>query len=64
MEANAITHGFEVKDSVTKTLRYLCVGQNAGPAKIAKAEKQKVQILSATDFIRLCGTGEVDDHGA
>src|ERR1700742_4520158 len=34
----AVDAGFLVVGSVTKGLSLLCVGQNAGPAKLAKAE--------------------------
>ena len=54
LETKAAGSNLTVKPSVTKTLRYLCTGSDAGPAKIVKARGQGVTILSATDFHKLC----------
>lgn len=58
MQASAVL-GLEVKPSVTKTLRYLCIGPDAGPSKVDKARAQGVTVLNAHDFNRLCETGEL-----
>ena len=59
LEAEAIRLEMEVKSSVTKTLRYLCTGPDAGPSKVTKAKEQGVMILSPEQFHALCETGEV-----
>jgi NAD-dependent DNA ligase len=51
----------DVKSSVTKGLRYLCTGPNAGPAKITKAQEQGATILSAEQFQNFCATGEIPE---
>lgn len=48
---SAIQAGFTVKDSVTKSLRVLVTGSNAGPSKLAKAEAQNCIITDATGFL-------------
>jgi NAD-dependent DNA ligase len=48
---SAIQAGFIVKDSVTKNLRVLVAGSNAGPSKLAKAEAQDCIITDATEFL-------------
>jgi DNA ligase (NAD+) len=42
--------GLHVKDSVTKNLLILVIGENAGPSKIAKAEKQRCIITDRDGF--------------
>jgi NAD-dependent DNA ligase len=49
----------EIKSSVTRGLLYLCIGPDAGPAKVAKAQEQGVTVLSREQFSALCETGEV-----
>ena len=53
LESLAIEKGFEPKGSVTSRLVYLIIGDTAGESKIAKAEKQGVQILRREDFEKL-----------
>ena len=53
LESLAIEKGFEPKGSVTSRLVYLIIGDTAGESKIAKAEKQGVQILRREDFEQL-----------
>jgi NAD-dependent DNA ligase len=48
---SAIQAGFTVKDSVTKSLRVLVAGSNAGPSKLATAEAQNCIITDATGFL-------------
>ena len=45
--------------SVTKNLAFLCAGENAGPAKLEKAQEQGNHILSKEQFLHLLETGEV-----
>ena len=46
----AAANGLDVKESVTTTLGYLCAGSNAGPAKLEKARRLNVAVLSVEDF--------------
>ena len=39
-----------VAKSVTKGLMFLCCGENAGPSKMAKAEKQGVKLIDKDEF--------------
>ncbi|MFS7242290.1 BRCT domain-containing protein [Serratia proteamaculans] len=43
--------GFQVKSDVTKDLRYLCCGANAGPSKINKAKLNGALLLSEGEFL-------------
>ena len=49
----------EVVSSVTKSLAFLCAGENAGPAKLAKAREQGVTVLTREQFTHLIETGEM-----
>lgn len=49
----------EVVSSVTKGLAFLCVGENAGPAKLQKAKEQNNHIMSKEQFLHLLDTGEI-----
>jgi len=51
--------GFDVADSVSASLSYLCAGENAGPAKLAKAKAAGCMILTETAFQALLETGEL-----
>lgn len=53
------TNGLRVVTSVTKGLRYLCVGDNPGDAKLQKANSQNVQLLDRIEFAQLIETGEL-----
>lgn len=48
-----------VAKTITQNLSFLCVGDNAGPSKLEKAEKQNVQIISKDEFLELLQTGEL-----
>lgn len=48
---SAIQAGFTVRDSVTKSLRVLVAGSNAGPSELAKAEAQECIVTDATGFL-------------
>ncbi len=52
-------HKLAVATSVTKDLAFLCIGENAGPAKLAKATTQGVTLLTRVQFVHLLATGEV-----
>ena len=58
--ASAILN-LEVKSSVTKGLRYLCTGPNAGPAKVTKAKEQGATVISVEQFQTFCATGEIPE---
>jgi NAD-dependent DNA ligase len=49
----------EVVGSVTKNLAFLCAGENAGPAKLAKAREQGTEIFTREQFEHLLETGEI-----
>lgn len=51
----------EVVASVTKSLAFLCAGENAGPTKLEKAKAQGNHVLSKEQFLRLLETGEISD---
>ena len=51
----------EVVASVTKSLAFLCAGENAGPAKLAKARDQGTHVLNREQFTHLLETGEISD---
>lgn len=55
----AQTANLEVVGSVTKGLAFLCVGENAGPAKLQKAKEQGNHIMSKEQFLYLLDTGEI-----
>jgi NAD-dependent DNA ligase len=57
--AFANEHRLAVAASVTKELAFLCTGANSGPAKLAKAKKQGVTLLSRAQFEHLLATGEI-----
>lgn len=46
-------HGGEIKSSVSSKTSFLLAGENAGPSKIAKAEKLGVDIISEQELIDL-----------
>lgn len=55
----AIAANLEVVSSVTKGLAFLCIGENAGPAKLQRARDQGNHIMSREQFLHLLETGEV-----
>lgn len=59
LAAAAVEARLEVVASVTKNLAFLCAGENAGPAKLAKARGQGVHVLTHQQFIHLIETGEI-----
>ncbi len=48
-----------VTTTVTKTLSFLCVGENAGPAKLEKAQAQGAIVMTRVQFESLLETGEI-----
>jgi BRCT domain type II-containing protein len=52
-------NNFHIAKSITVNLNFLCYGENAGPAKMKKAEEQNVIILNADEFRDLIETGEI-----
>jgi hypothetical protein len=61
LEARADTHGLIVVQSVTRDLKFLVCGSNAGPKKIEQARDRSVYILNATQFELFIETGELPD---
>ena len=55
----ALQNNFHVAKSVTKNLSFLCIGNDPGPSKMEKAEKQNVNIITKENFINLIETGEI-----
>lgn len=49
----------KVASTVTTTLSFLCIGENAGPAKMEKAQRVGSTILSREEFFRLISDGEI-----
>lgn len=45
--------------SVNKSLAFLCAGDNAGPAKLAKAKEQGIAVLTRAEFVNFLETGEI-----
>lgn len=52
--------GFEIKDSVTKSLVILVTGENAGPSKTAKAEAQGCIVTDKAGFIDYVRSKKLD----
>ncbi|PXY38741.1 hypothetical protein DMB65_21240 [Flavobacterium cheongpyeongense] len=52
-------NNFHIAKSITNNLNFLCCGENAGPAKMKKAEEQNVILLNAEEFQNLIETGEI-----
>lgn len=59
LEGEAQNAHMEVVKTVTRSLRYLVTGPNAGPAKLQKAREQEVILLTAERFHALLDTGEL-----
>lgn len=52
-------NNFHIAKSITVNLNFLCCGENAGPAKIKKADEQNVVLLNVEDFKNLIEIGEI-----
>lgn len=59
LEAQAKSVHLKVVTSVTKNLRYLCTGPNAGPAKLKRATEQDVILMTLEQFENMMNTGEL-----
>lgn len=53
LEEQAAIFDLVVRKNVTKGLKYLCAGPNAGPAKLAKADEAGVEIIDESEFVQL-----------
>lgn len=53
IKASIESHGGEVKSSVSSKTSFLLAGADAGPSKLAKAEKNKVKVISESDFLEM-----------
>ena len=53
LEAKIAAHGGRVLSGISKKLNYLIVGENAGPSKVAKAEKLNVPMISEDEFMAM-----------
>ena len=56
LEAMAAAKGIPVKKSITRNIKYLVTGYNAGPKKIALAIECGIQILDEDEFLELIGS--------
>lgn len=56
----ASEHGYKVVGSVTKALKYLVAGKNAGPKKLEAAKEGGVEILSEDELRSLCRGGSIE----
>lgn len=61
LQEQALANGLTVVQSVTKNLKFLVCGSNAGPKKIKQARDRSIYILSAVQFELLLETGELPD---
>jgi hypothetical protein len=61
-ESLASNAGMTVVGSITKRLRFLCVGPRPSSAKINLARQQRAIILTENQFHRLLETGEIPDQ--
>ena len=59
LETLAEIHDFKVRKTVTIHLNYLVTGSNAGPTKIADANRVGALILDEEEFHEMLDTGEV-----
>lgn len=59
LEREAEEAQLTVVTKVTVRLRYLVLGPNPGPAKVAQAERQGVVMMYADEFRKMLETGEL-----
>lgn len=59
LERKALDSGLKVMSTPSKTLTFLCYGDNAGPTKVAKAQEAGAFIIDAEQFMSLITTGEM-----
>ena len=56
-------HGGKNTGSISKNTSFILAGENMGPAKLEKAQKLGIPILSEDQFLALCASPEADDAG-
>lgn len=61
LESLATQQNMLVRKSVTKSLKLLCYGYNAGPTKIKNAREMGILILGESQFIRFLETGDITE---
>ncbi|PRN02195.1 hypothetical protein A0O30_23605 [Pseudomonas sp. LLC-1] len=59
LELLAQGFGMKVVKTPSKSLTFLCYGDNAGPSKVAKAQEAGAFIINAGEFLNLLQTGEL-----
>lgn len=59
LEQLAEGFGMKVVKSPSKSLTFLCYGDNAGPSKVLKAQDAGAFIIDSEQFLRLVQTGEL-----
>ena len=59
LSAMAEASHLSVASAVNKSLQFLCVGENAGPAKLEKARAQGVIVMTRLEFENFLETGEL-----
>lgn len=59
LEHTAVKHGLRVMKTAGKALAFLCIGDNAGPAKVEKAREAGAFILDELQLHALFETGEL-----
>ncbi len=62
LQEKAIQAHLQIVTSVTKNLRYLCAGDNAGPSKMKEAREKEVIIITEQQFMKIVETGELPDN--
>lgn len=55
LEAKIAAHGGRLLSGISKKLNYLIVGENAGPSKVANAQKLNVPMISEDEFTAMLG---------
>ncbi len=61
LEAKIAAQGGRMLSGVSKKLNYLIVGENAGPSKVANAQKLNVPMISEDEFTAMLGAGDETD---
>ena len=59
LEALALDSRLKVVSSVTKKLLFLVAGENAGPAKLKKAQEQGTPVIDESRYLRFFEDGEL-----
>ena len=55
LEAKIASHGGRLLSGISKKLNYLIVGENAGPSKVANAQKLNVPMINEDEFTAMLG---------